>query len=93
VTTNAPLTTFVVNFTGATAINKLFVQWADIGGWYDATVLYLSGGCAAATYTAGATRFPIKIPDGLDVSTASVILLNIEFSGSIPLSGITISNT
>lgn len=93
VTTNAPLTSFVVNLTGATAINKLFIQWKDIGGWYDATQTYLSGGCAAATYTAGATRFPIRIPDGLDVSTPSVILLNIEFSGSIPLSGITISNT
>lgn len=90
--TNTTVNAFVLNFTGAVGISNVYIQWQSVGSWYNAKVLYTSGGCAASTYSSG-TRFPILLPQGQTLSTNTNIYVNVEFSGSIPLSGITVTNT
>lgn len=93
VTTNAPLSNFVVNFTNATNIAQVKVYWVAFGDWYDATVLYINpGGCAGATYNGG-TRFPINIPRGQVLTMPTDIYINVQYTGIMPLSGIIISNS
>ncbi len=90
--TNTTVNAFVLNFTGASGISNVYIQWQSVGSWYNAKTLYTSGGCAASTYSSG-NRFPIQLPQGQSLTTNTNIYVNVQFSGSIPLSGITVTNT
>lgn len=92
ITASAALGTFVLNFTGANTINYVRIYWVSLGTWYDATVMYNAGGCAASTYTGG-TRYPITLPQGSALSGATNIYVNVQFNGSIPLSTFSITNS
>lgn len=95
-TTTAALSSFVLtlNNTNGNQISNVRVYWASLGQWYDAKVFYtVAGGCAASTYTNGAIRFPITVPQGLTVTAATNVYINIEFNGGINAQGITVSYT
>jgi hypothetical protein len=98
---SAPLSTFVLNIPGSSAgVISVYVCWASImpaSSWYSAKILYTQGGCGASTdYTAN--RFPITLPQGLSLSSASLIYVIINFNGSISLNlnsitGLSITNS
>lgn len=87
------LSTFVLNFAGATGISSVNLQWAQLGAWYDASVLYTIGGCAEATHTSGSTRYPITVPQGATLTGSTNIYVCVSFTGSLSLSGMTVSYT
>lgn len=97
-TTTAPLYSFVLNLAGATGVSAVQVNWAAVNTtWYDATVLYTNaGGCAAAVTSPPPTsRFPVRVPQSIAdqvLPDQSSIYINITFSGSIPMAGITLTN-
>lgn len=87
----AKLGSFVLNLGAASGINYVYVNWQSLNSWYNATVMYNAGGCAASSYVGG-TRYPITLPQGTSLSGATNIYINIQFNGSIPIP-VTVSNT
>jgi hypothetical protein len=85
------LFSFVLNCVGASGIQNVYVNWASVNGgasWYNAN---------AGPPTS--TRFPIRIASATQnaissatLTTATDIYVAITFNGSIPLSGISITN-
>lgn len=91
VQTTSQLYTFVLNLAGAVGVQNVFVNWAALNTWYNASTYYtVAGGCAAATPST--TRFPIRLPLGLSFASPSDIYITVVFSGSIPMSGISLTN-
>lgn len=94
-TATSQLNSFVLNLNNATgSISSVLVNWTAINTiWYDASMLYTqTNGCAAAIGVTPTTRYPIRLPQSIADSTLqSDIYINITFSGSIPMSGITVS--
>jgi hypothetical protein len=93
--TTAQLYSFVLNFAGATGIQSVYVNWSSINNganWYDANTYFTNAnGCGAAPSTS--TRFPIRLPLAAQTLTSpSDIYVTITFNGSIPLSGISVTN-
>jgi hypothetical protein len=84
VETNAAVSAFVLNMVNASGVEKVMVQWESLGTWYDAMVMFNAGGCAGSTYVSG-TRFPIRLPEGLSISSPTNIYINVRFTGSVPL--------
>lgn len=91
VQTTSQLYTFVLNLTGATGVQNVYVNWTTLNTWYNASTYYtLAGGCAASTPSS--TRFAIRLPPGTTFASPSDIYITIVFSGSIPMSGISLTN-
>jgi hypothetical protein len=90
-TTTAPLSTFVINFANSASINDVQIYWVSLGAWYSAKTFFTSGGCGSTTYTAGAIRFPITLPQGETLSGSTNIYVNVNFTGSINLAGIAVT--
>jgi hypothetical protein len=98
VTTTAALPSFVLELANAVNVSQVLINWAGINTtWYNAAVLYTQAtGCAATVSdVAPTTRFPVRVPFALMDQTLpaqSFIYINITFNGSIPMSGIRLSN-
>lgn len=89
--TTSQLYTFVLNLAGAIGVQNVYVNWVALNTWYNASTYYtLAGGCAAATPSS--TRFPIRLPPGTTFASPSDIYITVVFSGSIPMSGISLTN-
>lgn len=101
VQTLVALFSFVLNCVGSSGIASVYVNWASVNSganWYNANKSYTTAmGCSAGQPTS--TRFPIRIESATlnamsstTLTTATDIYIAITFSGSIPLSGISIIN-
>lgn len=93
ITTTAAMPSFVLYLTNSSGIDAIRVQWAALGTWYNALTLFNAGGCAASSYLPGATRFPITLPQGLSLTQSSDIYINVQFSGYLAASGISVAYT
>lgn len=92
----AALSTFVLNLANSDGANisDVRVYWVALGTWFNAKVFYTSaGGCASSTWSSGATRFPITVPQGLSVTAAGTIYINIKSTGYLDLAGMSVSYT
>ena len=95
IVTTAALSTFVLNLANSNGANidDVRVYWVALGAWYSAKVFYTSGGCASSTWSSGATRFPITVPQGQSVTSAGTIYINIKSTGYLDLAGMSLSYT
>ena len=83
-TTSSPLNAFVLNLANSVNIDEVYVKWASITGWYSAKVMYNATptpGCAASTYSSG-TRFPITLPSGETLSSATDVYVLVRLSAN-----------
>lgn len=99
IVTTAALTSFVLSLTNSTNIDDVYVSWQSVnsGSWYSAKDMFNNGGCASASYPseASGTRFPITLPQGQTLTSATNIFINIKFgqasTGTVSLPGIVVS--
>lgn len=93
-TTTTALSQFVINLANSNNISNVYIYWVALQEWYNAKVLYTdtaNNGCAATTYQTGSTRFPVTLPQGLILSGATNIYVNINFTGYVDLDGVSVS--
>lgn len=93
----AALSSFVVTLANSSSVSSVYIAWASVNSaaWYNAKTMFNAGGCAATTYPSDGTglRFPITLPSDQSLSGADYIYINIQFTGYINRTGISITYT